>query len=52
MRKSNSEKFNLNSKWENLGLYLEQEVAFVLFLQSLFLYNTLALYHGCSILSV
>ena len=34
MKKSNSEKFNLNRKWENLEFYLEQEVAFLLFLQS------------------
>lgn len=35
MRKSSSEKFDLNSKWKNLGFYLEHEVALVLFLQSL-----------------
>lgn len=33
MRKLNSEKFDLNSKWENLGFDLDYEVAFVSFLQ-------------------
>lgn len=33
MRKLNSEKFDLNGKWENLEFDLEHEVAFVSFLQ-------------------